>query len=88
MLKGKGKGKVHARTGHEGPEEEEMYSSTLSLTLALDGGVLTKPRPGRFTSGKQTCYPLYRRLGGPQGWSGRVQKISPYRDPIPGLSSP
>jgi hypothetical protein len=22
-------------------------------------------------------YPLYRRLGGPQGWSGRVRKISP-----------
>ena len=22
-------------------------------------------------------YPLYRRLDGPQGWSGQVQKISP-----------
>jgi len=22
-------------------------------------------------------YPLYRRLRGPQGWSGRVRKISP-----------
>ena len=27
--------------------------------------------PGR------TCYPLYRRLGGSQDWSGWVQKISP-----------
>jgi len=27
-------------------------------------------------SGK-TQYPLYRRLGGPQGQSGQVQKISP-----------
>jgi hypothetical protein len=27
--------------------------------------------------GKQTRYPLYRRLGWTQGWSGRVQKISP-----------
>ena len=27
-----------------------------------------------FTRGK-TRYPLYRRLGGPQGWSGQVQKI-------------
>jgi len=27
-------------------------------------------------SGK-TQYPLCRRLGGPQGWSGWVQKISP-----------
>ena len=24
-----------------------------------------------------TGYPLYRRLGGPQGRSGRIQKISP-----------
>jgi hypothetical protein len=24
-----------------------------------------------------TCYPLYRRLGWPQGWSGPVLKISP-----------
>jgi hypothetical protein len=23
----------------------------------------------------KTWYPLYRRLGGPQGWSGHVQKI-------------
>ena len=34
------------------------------------------PRPGRFTPGK-TRYPLYRRLGGPQGRSGRGRKISP-----------
>jgi len=33
--------------------------------------------PGRFTLGKETRYPLYRRLGGPQGQSGRVRKISP-----------
>ena len=31
-----GKGKGHPRTGHEGPEVEQRYSSTLSLTLALD----------------------------------------------------
>jgi hypothetical protein len=34
----KGKGKVHPRTGHEGPEGEQEYSSTPSLTSALDGG--------------------------------------------------
>jgi len=32
----KGKGKVHPRTGHEGPNGEWMYSSTPSLTSALD----------------------------------------------------
>jgi len=36
--KGKGIGEVHHRTGHEGPEGEERYSSTLSLTSALDEG--------------------------------------------------
>jgi hypothetical protein len=32
------KHKVHPRTGHDGPEMEERYSSTLSLTSAPDGG--------------------------------------------------
>ena len=38
-------------------------------------GVSVTPRPV-FTPGK-TRYPLYRRLGGPQGRSGQVRKISP-----------
>jgi hypothetical protein len=33
-------------------------------------------KPAAFP-GKQTQYPLYRRLGSTQGWSGWVQKISP-----------
>ena len=32
-----GKGKVLPRTAHESPEEDYKYSSTLSLTSALDG---------------------------------------------------
>ena len=51
-------GKGHPRTGHEGPEGEQMYSSTLSLTSALDGGGLSTPRPGRFTPGKETPVPI------------------------------
>ena len=47
--KGKGKGKVLPRTGHEGPEGEQMYSSTLPSTSALDGDGWSTPRPGRFT---------------------------------------
>jgi hypothetical protein len=31
------KGKFRSRTGHEGPEGEKRYSSTLSLTSVLDG---------------------------------------------------
>ena len=30
----------------------------------------------RFTPWKESRYPLYRRLGGPQGRYGRVRKIS------------
>ena len=33
------------------------------------------PRPGPFTSGKESRYPLCRRLGGSQGRSRRVRKI-------------
>jgi hypothetical protein len=59
------------------PRATERYSSTLYLTLALDESGWSTPRPGRFTAGKETRYPLYRRLGGPQGQSGWVRKISP-----------
>ena len=48
----KGKGKVLPRTGHEGPEGEQRYSSTLPSTSALDGGGWSTPRPGRFTPEK------------------------------------
>ena len=50
--KGKSKSKVLPRTGHEGPEGEQMYSSTLPSTSALDEGGWSVPRPGRFTPGK------------------------------------
>jgi hypothetical protein len=33
--------------------------------------------PAALPLGKGTLYSLYRRLGGPQGRSGRVRKISP-----------
>ena len=81
--KGKGKGKGHPITCHKGPEGEYSYSSTLSLTSALDLGGWSAPRPCRFTH-RKTRYPLYRRLGGPQGRSGGVRKISP---PPPGFDT-
>jgi len=40
-------------------------------------GWVSTSRTCRFTPGKATRYPLYRRLGGPQGQFGRVRKISP-----------
>ena len=44
----KGKGKIGPITDHEGPEEEQLYSSTLTSVSALDGGGWSTPRPGRF----------------------------------------
>jgi len=70
------KGKGHPRTWHKGPEGEYRYSSTLSLTSALDGVGGKRHAPAALSPGN-TRYPLYRRLGGPQGRSGQVRKISP-----------
>ena len=75
-------------TCHENPEGEQKYISTLSLTSALDGSGWLTPRPGRFTSGKDTRYPFYRRISGLHARPGWVRKISPHRDSIPGPSSP
>jgi hypothetical protein len=72
-----GKGKLYAIACYEDQEGKYKYSSTLSLTSALGGGEWSASRPGRFAPGKKTRYPLYRRLGGPQGWYRRVWKISP-----------
>jgi hypothetical protein len=68
---GKGKGKVQPRTGHEGPEGEYMYSTTLSLTSALDGGGWPTPRPGRFTPGNDPV-PIVQEAGWAPGpvWTG------------------
>ena len=70
-LHGKGKGKVHPRTGHEGPNGEQRYSSTLSFTSALDGNGWSTPRPGRFTPGKDPV-PVVQEAGWAQGpvWTG------------------
>jgi hypothetical protein len=75
VLKGQ-EGKIRPKTGHEGPEVKQRYSSTLSVTSSLVGGEWITPRPGPFTPGTEIRYPFYMRLGGPQGQSGRVRKVS------------
>ena len=72
----KGKRKVRRRTGHEGPKGGQRFSSTLSLTSALDGVGGQSHAQATLPPGK-TRYPLYRRLGGPHGRFGRVRKNSP-----------
>ena len=66
------KGKGHPTTGREGPEGEQRYSSTLSLTSVLDDGwVFSTPRPGRFTPGKDPV-PIVQENGWTPGkvWTG------------------
>jgi len=53
-----------------------MYSSTLSLTSALDRVGGQRHAPAALPPGK-TRYPLYRSLGGPQGRCRQMRKISP-----------
>jgi len=65
-----GDGNFQPITSHEGTEGEKRYSSTLSLTLALDGGGWSAVYSDRFVPREETRYVLYRRLGGPQRRSG------------------
>jgi hypothetical protein len=43
------KGKVRPRTRHEGPQGEQRYTSTISLTSALDESEWLIPRFNRFS---------------------------------------
>ena len=54
-----------------------MYSCTLSLTLELVGDGWPMPHSGCIIPGKETWYPLCRRLGGSHGQFGLVWKFSP-----------
>jgi hypothetical protein len=83
----KDKQKIHPRTGQEGPEREQKYTSTLTLTSALDGVGGQRHTPAALSPGK-TRYPLYRRLGGPHGRSGGCGIFRHHWDLIPGSSSP
>jgi hypothetical protein len=55
----------------------EVESFTLSWPTALEVGEGSASRPDSSLPPGKTKYPLYRRLGGPQGRSGQVRKISP-----------
>jgi len=76
-------GQGHARTGHEGREREERYSSTPSLTSALVGVGGQRHFPAVLPLG-MTRQLLYRRLGSPQGGTASVRKTSPQWDSITG----
>jgi hypothetical protein len=54
--------------------EVELYSS---MTAALEGCEWSAARPGRTLPPRKTRCPFYRRLGGPQGRSGREENLVP-----------
>ena len=49
------------------------------MTAALEGGEWSAVRPGRTLPPGKTRYPFYKRLGVPQGRSGRVENLVPTR---------
>jgi hypothetical protein len=50
------------------------HTGSRGIVLILDGVGGQRHAPAALPLGR-TRYPLYRRLGGPQGQSGRVRKI-------------
>ena len=81
------KGKVHSRTGHEGPVVK-WYSSTHSLTSAIDRGGWSTPRPGRFTPAKDPVSIVQEAGWVSQPVLSSAENLAPHRDSIPGPSSP
>jgi len=47
------------------------------MTAALEGGEWSAARPDHTLPLGKTWYPFYRRLSGPQGWSGRAENLIP-----------
>jgi hypothetical protein len=71
-----GKSKGHPLTGHENPEGDYTYRSTLSLTSALDG-VVVNATPRLLYPRNRDPVPILQGLAGSQRRSGRVRKIAP-----------
>jgi hypothetical protein len=76
MTSPKGKGKVHPRTGHKGPEGEHRYSYTLYLTSVLEGVSGQHHAPAALPLERDPV-PIVQEARWAPGRSGRVRKISP-----------
>ena len=75
FLLSRDKPEVHPLIGYEGPDVEYGYSSTLTYLGPVEGAG-QRHSPAASSPGK-IRYPFFRRLGEPQGRSGRVREISP-----------
>ena len=77
MLSIQVKVKVTLEQATKCPDGEQMYSSTLPSTSTLGWGVGGQRHAPAALPPAKARYPLYGKLGGPRGRSGRVRKISP-----------
>lgn len=84
LLMGKSKGRHMICLCRHSWEEEVLLLSICGLAIDRDSwsAVCSGPLP----PGKAR-YPLYRKAGGPWGWSGWYRKYCPHRDLIPQPSS-
>ena len=75
--------KFAPRRGHDGPEGKQRYSSTLSLTSALDEDMWLMPRPGRFTRGNDPVHILQDAEWVPGSvWKNAENLTPPEFDPL------
>ena len=58
-------------------DRNDQCGNHSSMTAALEGGEWSAAHPGRTLPPGKTRYPFYRRLGGPQGRSGRAENLVP-----------
>lgn len=80
------RGKLYPIAGHDGPEETKSYSSTLYLTLAVEGGRWSKLCPDRYIPEKRPGIHSTLRWVGPIGGMNECGKPNPQRDWIRGMS--
>jgi hypothetical protein len=60
----------------------------LFFNLGAGWGCVVNATPRPIYPRKETWYPSYIRLDGPQGRSAQTWKMAPHRESIPGPSSP
>jgi hypothetical protein len=69
--------KVKVTLEHARKAQRESSCIAVLFNLGASWGGLSTPRLGRFSPKKETRYPLYMRLGGPQSRFGRVRQVPP-----------
>jgi hypothetical protein len=77
------KSKIHHRTGHERPDREERYSSTISLTSALERDGWLTPRPGSFIPRINPISAVQETSWAPTAGLYLCEKSRPRRNVIP-----